>query len=308
MRAIQDLNLLYALDALLQEESVTKAAGRANMTTPAMSRALGRLRLVLGDMLLVRAGRGMVLTPFAVSLRERVHETVQEACGLLSPDEATPLVDVERVLAIRCNDAVAAALLGPLLQWIEEEAPKLRLRFLPEGDEDVFALREGRVELDIGVIDFLEPEIRVMKLFEESFVGLARKDHPLFQEPVSPMRLALQQHLSISRKGRFQGPLDQALAELSLERSIQAVVPDFLSALFAVASSSLVCALPLMIANYATSFLEVRAFELPIALPKTQISLAWHPRFDKDNTHRWLRQKVQRLMKERLTGDRTGVI
>ena len=291
-----DLNLLHALDALLQEESVTNAATRAHLTTPAMSRALGRLRIALGDPLLVRAGRGMVLTPFASSLRGRAHAAALEANAVLGPAEWTPLGKLERTLVVRCNDAVAAVLVVPLHAAAREEAPGLRIRFVAEGAEDVAPLRDGRVDLDIGVIDFEEPELRRRLLLRDIYVGVVRRGHPLARGRVTPRRFAAHAHVSVSRQGRAKGPIDAALAALGLRRVIAAVVADFFAALLAAASSDLVTAVPATLARYAASILPLHFFALPVPTPPIEVAEAWHPRVDTDPPHVWLRRRVHAVL------------
>src|SRR5689334_4914996 len=117
------------------------------MTTPAMSRALGRLRDVLRDPLLVRAGRKMVLTPFAISLRDRVRDVHAEVLAVLRPGEHASVATLERTVVIRASDAVAAMFAAPLYERARDEAPSLRIVFVAEGEEDAAALREGRVDL-----------------------------------------------------------------------------------------------------------------------------------------------------------------
>jgi DNA-binding transcriptional LysR family regulator len=294
MTATQDLNLLHALDALLQESSVTRAARRVSVTTPAMSRALGRLRESLNDPLLVRAGSVMVPTAYAISLRERVHTITRDAAAVLGPRETAPLKDVARTMTIRCSDAVATILLGPLLTSSREQAPELRFRFVPEGEEDAASLREGRVDLDVGVMDMTEPELRVEGIARDSFVGVTRRKHPLASGTITARRFAAAQHVAVSRRGRMMGPVDVALAELGLRRTVSASVPDFLSALHAVARSEWVTCVPRLVAQHVT--LPVFIFALPFPLPEITISTSWHPRADADPTHRWLRKEIKRIL------------
>ncbi len=289
---IRDLNLLHALDALLQEESVTAAARRAHLTTPAMSRALGRLRDALADPLLVRAGRGMVLTPYAVSLRERVHTARSEANGLLGPATHAAITEVERTLVIRASDAVAGLLAAPLHARLAVEAPRLTVRFAPEGDEDAAALRDGRVDLDVGVVDLAEPELRTRVLFRDAFTFMVRRGHPLERGKLTAQRLAAAAHVVVTRKGRARGPIDRALDDLGLQRHVAAIVPTFFAALFAAARSDLVAAVPRTVAAEAATVLPLRALRAPLELPPISVSLLWHPRHDHDPAHRWLRERV----------------
>lgn len=292
MKASHDLNLLHALDALLQEESVTGAARRARLTTPAMSRALGRLRESIADPLLVRAGRRMVLTPHAMALKERVHAARAEADGLLRPPADAPLHGLTRTLVIRASDAVAGLLAAPLQVRSSAEAPRLAVRFVAEGDEDAAALRDGRVDLDVGVADLVEPELRVRVMFHDSFVFVVRRGHVLQRGRVTAARLAATPHVVVSRAGRPRGPIDRALESLGQTRAIAAVVPTFFAAMFAAARSDLVAAVPGSLAKAAVGTLPLVALRGPLDLPSIAVSVMWHPRLDQDPAHRWLRECV----------------
>jgi DNA-binding transcriptional LysR family regulator len=290
MTTIRDLNLLHALDALLQEESVTAAARRAHLTTPAMSRALGRLREALADPLLVRAGRRMVLTPYAVSLRERVHSARSEANGVLGPATHASLEHVERTLVVRASDAVAGLLAAPLAARLAADAPRLTVHFAPEGDEDASALRDGRVDLDVGVADLVEPELRTRVLFRDAFTFVVRQGHALERGRLTPKRLAGAPHIVVTRTGRPRGPIDHALEAAGYARHIAAVVPTFFAALFAAARSDLVAAVPASLAEEAAKVMPLSTLRAPVELPPIAISLLWHPRLDHDPAHRWLRE------------------
>ncbi len=148
-----ELNLLTALDALLAAGSVAGAARRLGPSASAMNRTLARLRAATGDPLLVRAGKGMVPTPRAVGLRERVHDLTIEAQAVLRPAAASlDLAALERTFAIRASDGfveIFAARLGAAATAV---APNARLRFAAKPDKNVGALREGTIDLEIGVL------------------------------------------------------------------------------------------------------------------------------------------------------------
>ena len=170
-----DLNLLTALDALLAEGSVVGAARRLGLSASAMSRTLARLRAATGDQLLVRAGRGMVPTPHATDLRSRVHELAQDAHAVLRPAGAgLDLAQLKRTFIIRSNEGFAEVFSARLLAVVTAVAPKVQLQFAPKPDKDVRALREGVVDLEIGVLGKSGPEVRVQALFRDHFVGAVR--------------------------------------------------------------------------------------------------------------------------------------
>jgi DNA-binding transcriptional LysR family regulator len=178
--ADSDLNLLTALDALLAEGSVLGAARRLRLSSSAMSRTLARLREATGDPLLIRAGRGLVRTPRASEMRERVRDLVQDAQTMLRPAVAfLDLAELKRSFTIRSNEGFVEVIVAQLVAAVTAVAPSVRLHFAPKPDKDVGALREGLVDLEIGVLGKSGPEVLLQALFRDHFVGAVRDVHPL---------------------------------------------------------------------------------------------------------------------------------
>lgn len=286
-----DLNQLFALNALLSEGSVARAAERLGLSESAMSRSLARLRESTGDELLVRAGRAMVLTPHALALRERVADLLQESCAALQPAGANmdPRV-LQKIFTIRANDGFIEAFAHLLVARAAQEAPGVRLRFAPKPDKDVRPLREGLLDLDVGVLGEAGPEVRVQALYRDRFIGVVRQGHPLLAEnEISVERYAACGHVITSRHGRTGGPIDDALAAMGLARNIAVVVPTFNTALSVVAASDLVAAIPDSYFERIKERGTLCAFPLPMATEQITVSQMWHPRLDRDPAHRWLR-------------------
>ena len=293
-----DLNLLPALDALLTEGSVTGAARRLGLSASAMSRTLARLRSVTGDPLLVRAGSGLIPTPRAIELRDRVHELTRETRVVLSPHNGQlDIAALERTFTIRANEGFVALFSGPLVAAVAAVAPRVRLRFAPKPIKDAEPLREGQVDLEIGVLGEFAPEVRTHFLFRDKFMGVVRYGHPLLNGPVTPERYAASRHIVASRRGSFAGPVDEALKALGLDREVIAVVPGFPDALRIAYQSDLVALVPLSCLGNGLagneSFIQgLVSFELPVPTPEILVSAMWHPRVDADPAHRWFRNTV----------------
>jgi len=294
-----DLNLLVALDALLTEGGVTGAAHRLGLSPSAMSRTLARLRLATGDPLLVRAGRGLVPTPYAAELRERVHALSREVLAVLHPRVSRlDIASLERTFTIRANEGFVATLSASLVAALTEAAPRVRLRFAPKPWKDARPLREGQVDLEIGVLGAFAPEVRTQSLFRDGFVGVARIGHPLLSgADITPERYAACDHVVASRKGEFTGPVDDALEALGLQRTISVVVPGFPDAMRIARHSDLVALVPRSclgssLENDQAASAGLQSFELPVRTPEIVICAMWHPRMDADPAHRWLRDTV----------------
>lgn len=295
-----DLNLLIALDVLLAEESVAGAARRLGLSASAMSRTLSRLRATTGDPLLVRAGRIMVLTPYAQEIRQRAQNASFEARALLRPSSVDfNIARLERTFLIRSNDGFVVAFGAAMIAAAASAAPDVCLRFMPKPEKTSSALREGRVDLEIGVPGDMGPEIRLQTLFRDRFMGVVRKDHPLALRQISAEDYVSFGHVVVSRRNNTYGPVDDALAEVGLKRKIAAVVPGFSAALAIAQHSDLVALIP-------ASFLiagsdPLYAFELPVKTREITISQMWHPRSEVDPAHRWLRQLALSVCRERVT-------
>lgn len=289
-----DLNLLVTLDVLLAEGSVAQAARRLRLSPSAMSRALARLRDVTGDPLLVRAGRGLVPTPRAAELRQRVGQIVQEAEALLRPAEILDLKALVRTFTLRNREGFVDTYGPALLARVAREAPGVKLRFVPKPDKESTPLRDGIVDLETGVIgDTTGPEVRAQALFRDRFIGIVRDGHPLLDGPITPERYAAGGHILVSRGRRERGPVDEALALKGLTRTIAVTVPSFTEAVTLAKNSDLIA----QVSDRSTlSFRDgVTAFALPVDLPGFTVSLLWHPRMDADPAHRWLRACLREI-------------
>jgi DNA-binding transcriptional LysR family regulator len=296
-----DMNLLSALDALLTAGSVTGAARRLGLSTSAMSRTLTRLRAATGDPLLVRAGRGLVPTPRAAELRGRVNGLAREVQAVLSPRaDELDLASLERTFTIRSNEGFVAVFSTALVAAVRQAAPRVRLRFAPKPVKDAEPLREGQIDLEIGVLGEFAPEVKTHFLFRDHFVGVVRAGHALLAEAVTPKRYAACRHVVVSRMGKFAGPVDHALEERSLERDVVVVVPGFLDALRIARHSDLVALVPSWCVGgdliSGEPFIQgLVSFALPVRTPKIAVLAMWHPRVDADPAHRWFRNTVVRV-------------
>ncbi|MBY5312001.1 LysR family transcriptional regulator [Rhizobium leguminosarum] len=287
-----DLNLLVTLDVLLAEGSVARAAQRLRLSPSAMSRALARLRETTGDPLLVRAGRGLVPTPRALELRERVGRIVEDAQAVLRPAEALNLEQLVRTFTLRTSEGFAESFGPDLIACLVRQAPGVRLRFVQKPDKDSAPLRDGTVDLETGVVGGTTgPEVRAQALFRDRFIGVVRLGHPLCEREMTPSLYAAGQHIYVSRRGLDKGPIDDALNALGLERQIATIVSGFSTALALARTSDLIASVP----ERHTGALRagMHSFPLPVPTPEITVSLLWHPRMDADPAHRWLRGCVR---------------
>lgn len=287
-----DLNLLLTLDVLLSEGSVARAAKRLRLSQSAMSRALARLRETTADPLLVRAGRGLVLTPRAVALRERVQPLVQEAAAVLRPEERLDPKKLRRTFTLRTSDGFVENFGPGLLATIAKAAPGVRLHFLQKPDKDSTPLREGRVDLETGVVeDSLGPEVRSQALFRDRLIGVVRIGHPFCEGRLTLARYKSAEHVLVSRSGLEQGAVERPFLPPELQRNVGTIVSGFAAALSFARASDLVATVP----DRHTAALRSGLFDFALPMPTQEftVSMLWHPRMDADPAHRFLRDCVR---------------
>lgn len=301
-----DLNLLTALDALLSTGSVNGAAQRMHLSAPAMSHTLARIRDALGDPILVRAGRKLIPTPRANALREPVRRLVAEARELMQPGSGIPMAMIKREFTVRAPEGMGIVYGAALLETMREMIPLIRLRFVPESESDATALRDGRIDLDVGTLVDRGPEIQTSLLYQQQVVGAVRAGHPLLEARITLKRFASQSHVAITQRGRTRESVDAALEDVGITRHPALTVPSAYGALMAAARSSMIACVPEPLAHTVAPALGLEIFKLPVVVPFEQVVQAWHPRDEVDPAHRLLRASVASVFQSASFGPLAG--
>lgn len=293
-----DLGILVSLDALLQEGSVTGAARRVGLSTPAMSHALARIRERLGDPILVRSGRGMLLTPRAEALKPRVHSVVAEARQTLEPERPFIARELSRTFVVHATDYVLTVLGLVVDRILREEAPAVCLRFVPNSADDPAILRDGGADIAVGIYGDLPQEMRSRQLLTDRFVCAVRKDHPAIGKRFSLQQFVRLSHIQVAPRGKPGGYLDDVLEERGLARNVARAVPFFVTALQLAAQTDYVLTVPERLAALLAPGLGLQILEVPLELRPYALGLVWHPRFDGDAAHSFLRDVFIRAARE----------
>lgn len=292
-----NFNLLIALDALLAEGSVVGAANRLNLSPSAMSRALARLRKTTGDPLLVRAGRDLVPTPRAIELQDHVHRLAHEIEAVLRPAEELDLQNVERTFTLRTSDGFVENFGAEIIKLVRHTAPNIRLCFTQKTDKDSALLRKGLIDMETGVIESTtSPELRAQQLFKDKFVGVVRKGHVLNTQKVTASRYAAGEHVHFSRSGTEKGSIDDALHTLGFRRNVITIVGNFAAAITLAKNSDLIASVPERHTRNLRT--DMFSFPLPVTTPQITVSLLWHPRFQADPVHQWVRKCIVSVCKD----------
>jgi DNA-binding transcriptional LysR family regulator len=292
-----DLNLLVALDALLAERHVTRAAFRIGITQSAASHALARLRKLTGDALLVRGRGGMVPTVRAEAMGAPLRRALEDLEGTLSsPGAFNPKTARLRVF-IGTSDYAELVLLPGIMARLVREAPGVQLRVLTLKEGSPSDLASGK--LDVALMPPLPsedgPGIRSRRILEERFVCLARRAHPLAKRRALTLsRFAGASHVLVSPWGMEGGFVDDALARRGLRRNVAVAVPHAMVAPHVVASSDLLLTVAERIARVLAPPLGLVVLPPPPELGLTgfTLSMLWHERTHDDPARRWVREVI----------------
>lgn len=284
-----DLNLLKALDALLDERNVTRAAARLGLTQPAMSGMLTRLRESFDDPLFARAQRGIVPTRRALELAQPVKQVLADIHGMLRPTAFDPLA-ASMTFRIAATDYALRAIAVPFLLTLKRLAPNIRVALVPVDDALVqVQLERGEIDLALMTPDNTPPDLHARRLFDETYVCVLRAGHPaakgrkLALKPFCAMDHALVSYTG----GGFSGVTDDALAKLGKSRRVTLSVKSFLVLPDILRASDMVSVVPRRLVSGMEGLVTLEA---PVDIPGFTKVAAWHERTHRDEAHRWLRE------------------
>lgn len=288
-----DANLLVMLHPLLQTRSVTLAAKRLGLSPSATSHALARLRVLLGDELLVRAGRSLVLTRRGAALAPLVAEAVTALEQVLQPAQEFLPEQLRRTFQLHYAEYWDWLLLPKLDASLRAQAPGVDVHTHTKGT--VAQLRNGSIDLVLTVAVKLPPETYTRPFVRDRFVSIVRVGHPCLKRPMTLARFADLRHILVAPRGTAGGVVDTMLEEHGLKRRVVRTIGSFLAAPHLVAQSDYVLTLPASVAHVASSFVNFETIDVPVTPPPSQVYMVWHQRNHKDPAHRWFRELVAGL-------------
>lgn len=287
-----DLNLLVVLRALLTERHVTRAAKRVGLSQSATSHALSRLRELYDDPLLVRSGRVLELTPRARTLLPALERGLSDLKATLDGEAEFAPQRARRAFTLGMADYAQAVMLGPLLRELERQAPGVDLTALTFPNLTELALA-GNIDLALDVSGRAPSALlQSQRLFDDGFVCMVRKAHPQVQKRLSMERYLSLRHVVVAPTGASGSIVDTELEKRGLERRIALRVSNFLAAPLVVSQSDFVSTMPRRLAVQVARHYSLRILPPPLPLPTFGFSLVWHPRFERDAAHAWLRALI----------------
>ena len=300
-----DLNLLPALAALLRHRNVTQAAAEVSLSQPAMSRALARLRELLGDALLVRISGGYALTPRAESIAARLGLALDQVRTVFEKPEFDP-ARVERTFRIVCSDVQTLLLAPPLMARLAEEAPGIAIRMEGYSPNLIERMMGGHLDLAFAVSSTeLPPGARSEPIARDRLAVVMRKGHPMARKPWTVEDYARFNHVGVSIMGDDRSELDAQLAAAGVNRTMALVTPHFLAALTAVAQTNLVTTLSRSLATNFAGQYDLVMKEPPVPDVDLELTLVWTKVRDTDPVLAWLRSVIRDIAAETL--DLAGV-
>ena len=290
-----DLNLLVALDALLAERSVSRAALRLHLSQPAASALLARLRELFGDPLLLRSARGMLPTPRALELLGPVRQVLDEIDAIVQPRAAFDPASAAQTFTLSASDYVEYALLPKLVDYLEQKAPGVRLEVRPLDLQSVAKQMEsGEVDLCVTGLQNAPAGLHVQPLYTERIVSVVRRKHPGVGAELTLDQFCSLEHIQVSVRGSgISARVDEALKALGRKRRARLAVPHFLLVPEIVARSDLISNLPERLARgYAN---KLRIFDPPLDIESFTVGEIWHERNQRVPAQQWLRDVLLNL-------------
>lgn len=291
-----DLNLLVAFEAVLVERSVTGAARRLNLGQPAMSAALGRLRVLFGDELFIRIGREMQPTTKALEIAPGILSALRQIQHTFEASRVFEPASANRSFTISSSDYTSFVVVPTLIKLCNQAAPSLDFRIVKyERDRVGELLEQGEIDAALGV--FPKPPRQTtlcLPLFEERFVGIARKGHPAIAKgSISVETFTTLPHALMTSGRDTTGEIDKALALYNLKRRIALTIPYMLVLPFIISSSDLISSVPHRMALRFASISSIEIFEIPIEAEPWTVSMVWSKLTDKDAANAWLREAIK---------------
>jgi DNA-binding transcriptional LysR family regulator len=286
-----DLNLLHALQALLEERHVTHAAKRCFLSQSAMSRALERLREMFGDLLLVRSGRAYERTARGERVLRELESIMPRLEAMVRGEEFDPARSQER-FRVAMTDHGSMVLMPALMERTRIAAANVRVDASAWNDRVYEDIAAGRIDTALSA-EAPPPALAAEVLYEEDFVCLVGR-----AQQVRTRRFTLKQYLELPHAivetwGGQQTPVDRPLAELGLKRGSVLRVPFFVPTIFTIARTDLILTVPRRLGKIAAAIAHVRIVEPPREIRGFSYFMAWHPRLTAEPAHAWFREQLR---------------
>lgn len=291
-----DLNLLVVLKALLDEKHVTRAAERVGLSQPAMSRALGRLRVMFRDPLLVKSAKGLCLTAKAEELYQPLKNILMDVTQLVSPTTFEPAV-IQKEIVIATRDYEATVILPHIINKVSNEAPNLSFKIIPLIGDDLSPLENQEIDFVISGSENQSTTLLRSLLYKDRFTCLVSANNKIILEKLTLSKYLSMKHCLVTIRNMGHGPVDRTLQMKNLKRNIYLRITHFLAASDIVASSDMIITLPHRLGQHLVQQKRHVMLDPPLKLPEIPIYLYWHLRNQHNPLNQWLRTIIRTAAK-----------
>jgi DNA-binding transcriptional LysR family regulator len=294
-----DLNLFTVFEAIYEEGSVTRASQKLNLTQPAISHALGRLRDLFNDPLFERKGHAMVSTPLARTLIEPVRRSLRELELTLNGLEQFDPATTGKQFNLAMRDVLEATILPPLMVQVRQDAPLVDVAVIQVDRRDLEGeLAAGTLDAAIDVLLPLSSDILHTEIVRDPIVVVARKGHSAIKQRKISLDTYLQQdHILASSRRKGPGLEDFELSRLGVQRHIRLRCQHYFAACRVVNQTDLLLTMPERYARIANQQFDNQILPFPLEMPSLDVFLYWHANVDKDPANRWFREQVKAALK-----------
>lgn len=284
-----DLNLFVAFDVIYAERNLTRASEVLNITQPAVSNTLARLRATFGDRLFVRTGKAMVPTPVAQSLVGPVRQALRQLRA--SVDQVTKFdpATSEKIFNLSIGDGAASILMPEIVTALREGAPHVKVHCSQVDRREIASeLASGNLDFALDIPELEKPDLNGVEILQDRYVCVLRQEHPFAKRTLTLDDYLELQHVMVSSRRRGRGLVDIALARLGRQAETPLRLTHFQPALHVVMGSDMAVTAPLSLA----SRYEVLRKELPFDVPALRTMLYWHRNADHDPANIWMRRQI----------------
>lgn len=292
-----DLNLFIVFEAIYAEGSVTRASLKLNLTQPAISHALGRLRVMFDDPLFVRQGHLMVSTPLSRSIIEPVRQSLRGFEVTLNKLNRFDPATTEKEFTLALRDVLESTVLPPLMVALEQAAPQAKVAAVQVDRRELESeLQAGTLDCAIDVLLPLSPEIRHVRILADRTLVVARRGHPRLQGGITLDAYLKEEHILASSRRKGPGIEDFELSRLGLQRKIRLRCQHYFAACRVVSQTDLVLTMPERYARVANQQFDNQLLALPLEMPAWDVYLYWHANVEDDPANKWLRERLTAAM------------
>lgn len=292
-----DLNLFIVFEAIYAEGSVTRASLKLNLTQPAISHALGRLRVMFDDPLFVRQGHLMVSTPLSRSIIEPVRQSLRGFEVTLNKLNRFDPTTTEKEFTLALRDVLESTVLPPLMVALEQAAPQAKVAAVQVDRRELESeLQAGTLDCAIDVLLPLSPEIRHVRILADRTLVVARRGHPRLQGGITLDAYLEEEHILASSRRKGPGIEDFELSRLGLQRKIRLRCQHYFAACRVVSQTDLILTMPERYARVANQQFDNQLLALPLEMPAWDVYLYWHANVEDDPANKWLRERLTAAM------------